>query len=644
MSQGISLNPSGTLQSPSYEDLQEYDFVTPSESHHLIHDKLYREESSQEVFYNDPGFWKTTVVYDLPQKKLLENIVDSLTQDKQNLLHEKVYTLSSSPDNSDPEWGKHHLFDHLPTLILALIELKFLHYEQVIGRNIENYYKYLESPPLESRGELLKSEMGRRELTGKKHKKEINYSVSNRSDLNFTIALSPDLKERIGIFDPNILKGRVTLMKNSPLNGRVFKNERGEYEAITDAVSSSNDKTVKHTLNGRVANNYNGESVCYSGKLDLLSIAKEQAKFMFLNELHSSKKGQVQKGEIVEQTYVVQSLLSPSGLTKYDEFDEKGSTLTQEKALKELSKQPIEITDPLTGNTHLVVFKPLFFVQPFNGFSLFETILPDYLTGKGIASRISKEGLEQLKTHADQETLKLVEKLEKEEKNYLPEEAVLCHIHLAQELKLPINVHCKSSVDRTSLGVAMTQALEQWKRAGNEIPHKDYTFDPKALLKNPLFKELIAANIMVGHQLTSIARSGEGIVNGKPMKSQNLGFSWTRKLLPMPVPPRILPERYSKAPSIKRSFTKFAINPLIKKVPKCPKALIYVAAAIIGFVSSIFAFIALECIGFAFKNPVLGFTAATKLPKVFSTPEFDEDASYVGYRHLVGPPGAIAPE
>lgn len=664
MTNGIALHPDATLSIPHGNPLDHREIwdgwilMNREDSSAFFHDKLFRDENSQEVHYEDHGFWKTSINYDNPLRTVLKKVLNALSYEDKNRVFGKVFELSPNRDGRDLRWGEHHALDNIALLLLALIDLKFLDKDQVIGRDIEGYRRHLETAPYESRDALLTAEMESRQLENPKYKKQMNYSVANRSDLNYEITLDPMLREALGIDDEKILQGRVILMKNSPMNGKVFKNEEGEYGAITDAVASSNDKTAPHVLNGRVANAHDGASICYSGKVDSHDKAKNQARFMFLNELHGNQKGfrtsQDSEGRtVIEQTYLVQSLLSPSSLTQFDEFDEKKSTLDQEQALRELSREPIEIEDPMTGRKYRVKFKPLFFVQPFNGFSIFEKILPDYMTGKAGADRISDLGLAGLKAFAmeNETAMQLIEKLENEGHDMLPEEAVLCRIYLAQLLDLPINLHCKSSVDRTSMGVALAQALDQWVRAGNTLPKKEGLFDPSSLLNNPLFQELVAANIMIGHQLTSIARSGEGVVNGKPVKNKNLGFSWTRKLLPMPVPPRLLPSRYSLNSSYYDNFKKYVIEPLNRKVPDALKPFLIALAPVILILSLIFGFIFFEGIGLAapiytgsaasFK-PLLGFTALAKLPLLFSTPQFNESSTQVGPRHLVGPPGDIA--
>ena len=64
---------------------------------------------------------------------------------------------------------------------------------------------------------------------------------------------------------------------------------------------------------------------------------------------------------------------------------------------------------------------------------------------------------------------------------------LFCRALLLHLLDLPVVYHCKSSIDRTSIFVALHVALKQWCALG--LPIGD---NPTDLLKDPRFKEFFA--------------------------------------------------------------------------------------------------------------------------------------------------------
>ncbi|NRA91001.1 MAG: hypothetical protein HRU43_07765 [Simkaniaceae bacterium] len=140
-------------------------------------------------------------------------------------------------------------------------------------------------------------------------------------------------------------------------------------------------------------------------------------------------------------------------------------------------------------------------------------------------------------------------------------------------LKIPVINHCKSSIDRTTLALAIATSTQSWINLGKKIP----VATPHEIMSDPLYKELFIANVQGSHQATRASRASEGKINGHQQFSRALGFEWGSKgeglkgkvvsLLQgqSPIALRLLPDRYldesnknfnEESPLIKDRFLK----------------------------------------------------------------------------------------
>lgn len=413
-----------------------------------------------------------------------------------------------------------------------------------------------------------------------KYKKQISYSACNRSDLRSKITIQdPALRETLQITSDDVLTTSHILSKNSPMNGQSYLNEKGEKITLSQGISSSSDRKSGPVGNLRRVATLTGTSIAYTGRVENKERALEGASFIFLSEMRANKQGIssaiTENGEeLYEMDYVVSSALSThpimSTKTALVPFAERKALLQEIKALKELkSRGYMEITDPEDGKTYKVRFNPVLFSEALNFLLKFEESFPPQLSGASISSKVQADGMQELRPllekklhllHSQKEassaetnpSLQEIEnkitELEKtwklclSDKDACSEEKLLHRDYLFKLLNLPVVYHCKSSTDRTGILIALSSALQQWRDLHLAIPEPI-----TKLLSDYRFKELFAANLLSGHQITRYARSTEGVVNGKTSCPHILGYSFSRGLFQNPAIQKLMPERYLTA-------------------------------------------------------------------------------------------------
>jgi|GEM_PF-5241447 len=428
----------------------------------------------------------------------------------------------------------------------------------------------------------------------RKAKKQIAFSSTNRMDLTSKISIQDEgFRASLQVFSDEVLTTTHTFSKNSPLNGQSYINTKGETVLISRAISSSSDVQSPNVHNLRRVSAASNTTIAYTGRVETKEKALEQASFLFFSEMRSKKLGIKETTSTSGETlytlnYTVTSLLSSNPImsTKIPgvvSIAERKTLMEERNQLKHLSGQGfLELTDPETGKKYKVQFKPILFADGLNFMQSLETSLPPDLTGADYNSSINKEGLRQLHILVDEkisslerakaisteltspslsEIEKKISEIERawddclKEKSLLPEINLLQRDYLFKLLEIPVVYHCKSSVDRTGIALAISSAVRQWIDLGLEIP-----IPLSSLTQDFRFKELFVANLLVGHQITRSARSFEGQVNGKNDCPHRLGYKFSKGLFQYPTIHRLLPERYLQEYSgIKRAQSTFAI-------------------------------------------------------------------------------------
>ncbi len=381
-------------------------------------------------------------------------------------------------------------------------------------------------------------------------------STFNRSDLETEVFVSKRLKKKLGIPKEetdtqvkNFFKTETIYKHNSEFNGHSYKNEKGSYTKIHSAIASSADREALTTQNLSLVKT-GGEKFLYAGRPDSFEKAKEEALFVLSHTVDiplltegketdkvnpnkpkwiEGKKGITwnEKTKCIEFSYTIYSLMSDSSLTSfiYSKIqklpkEDELLLLNQEKeALARLKSGPIVIKDE-NGNVFKVQFKPIFFSQGFNSFPTFKGFL-----GEGTLSPpIMAQGWKELKARQDfAEKTKGVQAHVQQLEEYFAGHLHLSNLHLFIHMhlvlsaintneELPLVLHCKSTVDRTGMGVAILTALDQWKRLGKTIPA-----DLSKLIdsKEEEFKELFFLNwLPTWNERARAARVHEGVCFG----------------------------------------------------------------------------------------------------------------------------------
>lgn len=506
-------------------------------------DKLHPKPDRSYVHYVDEGMWQARIHF---RKDASPSVTAARIQAAAGPSYESLDALCEA--ELQRRYPEYRVIDGLK----ARIKNNFPNLTRWI-MGTENFYK---------------------ELTAKevnKYKKQIAFSACNRDDLISEPTIdSPALRQSLGISSDTVLKSEHIFAKNSPMNGLSFR--RGTETVLLDqAIACSSDRKVENTGNLRVVKDASGQSVAYTGRVDSDHKAKEQASFIFFNELKSGMKGIMQTvssdgSTVYEMDYMLNCLLSAPWIWKKEStiatFPEREYIENQIKALNGLRDHGVHtLTDPNDpSRTYRVKFNPILVSDSFNLFVRLQKVLPPFFTGEERAAEITEEGLTELekvaarkigqlqreKKYEDlaqvQGHLKKLDELEKDTKME-PEDRILAKIlyrdHLCKLLGIPIVYHCKSSTDRTSITIALSQALGQWIALKQPLPS-----DLTLLLKDWRFKELFAANWMAGHQITRHARGGEGTVAGETLNPKNLGLSLSRGMSQNPMIAKLVPERY----------------------------------------------------------------------------------------------------
>jgi hypothetical protein len=505
-------------------------------------------------------------------------------------------------------------------------------------------------------------------------KKQISFSACDRDDLVcHPVIEDPSLRDVLHLKDDAVLETQHLFAKNSPLNGKVFDRD-GKIIHLSQGLASTSDRTVENTGNLRLIQTKNKESICYTGRPDSNRKALEQASFIFLNELKTNKKGITQtrdaQGNITYHLdYIVNSLLSAPWVWSFESaltaFPEREYIENEVKALTDLrNKGLITIEDPnCPGAKYQVKFNPILFSRSLNAFNRLENWLPPFATGESRGQEISGEGLTSLNTLAYQKLSELkahlqnerspalkaqeelrikkihstLQTLERHQRDHhlLPEEELLVRDYLCQLLELPEVFHCKSSLDRTSIPVALSSTLKQWITLG--LPEPDSIIE---IIKDFRFKELFICNWMAGHQITRYTCNRKGTVAGEKLKTKILGFTLHRGIFQNPSIIHLVPERYLK-PFPTQEKIKIGVIYALSMIPIM--VLIYFPLMLLTILRNLAYIITLgknhHWIGPSkFTLPVLPLTLIFNFTSIFPEKILNEDSSQIKDRKIIAKP------
>lgn len=401
-----------------------------------------------------------------------------------------------------------------------------------------------------------------------------SFSSKNRGDLIASPVLSKGLKHLLGLNGKtdqeiaDLLEIQSIYKHNSEFNGHSYTDNEGQTIRIHNAISSSADRLSVPIQNLSVVK-VNGSNLAYTGRPDSKDKAEEQALFLLSHKLGipGLKKADPEKKPLqeiptylqkkqgihwdnrtatLEFPYVVYAIMSDSNLmwafyTNTKEHNEKRFLKKEIKALQQLSQKPIVVEDS-EGNVFQVSCKPILLSQSFNSFDNFKFLAEGYTS-----PLLMRQGWEEILKilEKDPEKSKLlaphIQALHEHFSSFskkLPLLHLFLHINIIisaineKHEELPTIVHCKSSTDRTGIGLSILATLKQFKQLGIPIPG-----DVKKLTEDLRFKELFALNwIPTWHQRSAFSRDALGISFGSGIQ-QN------------PILIECLPKRYLTKPS-----------------------------------------------------------------------------------------------
>ena len=400
-------------------------------------------------------------------------------------------------------------------------------------------------------------------------KKQASYSARNRPDLEAKMQqLSKNIRTLLGENVDPIIKTTHSYSHNSPFNGYVYETYEGDplintdeksacgkpIVRLTSATASSQDRGSTKTQNLSVIECSDKEKTkIYTGRVETEEKALEQALFMFskeagvsydeatadaqartnLPESLQNKRGITFENGSIVFTYVVHSTMSDStslDLTAEAAAKEKTFLKKEYAALQALKNRtkPIKID----GETYNVQFKPILFSQSFNAYT---QARGPFMEGD-LSPVISLKSWKELKPSltSNKEVQLHIDALDRHFTSLNPftqldNLTLFLHLqHVMQESGIPTAIHCKSSTDRTGIGVAYTTALVQYKALGKTVPKS-----MNDLLKEEAFKELFAIAWQPWHQRSRHSRDVLGIsFGGYPVEN--------------PMVLRGLPDRYKQ--------------------------------------------------------------------------------------------------
>ncbi|MBS0615923.1 MAG: hypothetical protein JSR58_05170 [Verrucomicrobia bacterium] len=302
---------------------------------------------------------------------------------------------------------------------------------------------------------------------------------------------------------------------------QTYLDEFGHEIKLSLPISSSKDRTNPHLQNARILKS-GGKFLAVTGRPDTEKKALEQAEFLIRND-------QAQDGHLY---YVVSSYLSAH-------FD-KGMLQNEVEALKNLEGKKIEV-DGQSYTLHPILFNTQLSMKAFEPFAPYD------LSGKQTSDEIRKanwkpfEDLVQKRSGGNNTLINnAMGKLKSGD--LLAEEEILLRAFVCDKLGIASVHHCASSKDRTTLGLAIAGALRKWIQVHKLLGKDPFpSGDPLELWKNEAFKHLVAQELPGCHQLTRNGLGTRGVVHGKELHDDDLGFQLNNNVIA-----RILPSHYLK--------------------------------------------------------------------------------------------------
>ncbi|MFA5250787.1 MAG: hypothetical protein WC371_05220, partial [Parachlamydiales bacterium] len=322
---------------------------------------------------------------------------------------------------------------------------------------------------------------------------------------------------------------------------------------VENAMESSMERVAEDLQMSRVAIDNQGQTIFYTGRPETEKKARELFEHIVQTEFSAPEGSRrlhynpaTKKWEL---PVLINSVVTPSRIYNFLDVveNEKTITLDEESLMQRLhgQVQTCKVTKPDGSEEEIQVeIKPFFFCNLFNRWASRKTTLLG-IGGQKTAQKLSEFGRDRLKEYITSAKATKVPPLTALQTTMLdqavsyldrtdPDPAkdsitqLIARAFIAELLNLPFVAHCKSSIDRTALAVALAAAVHQIVK-GNSDGKRDSgslsafqdaqgNFSPDALLDQDGFKNLVISNALAGLPFTEIAR-------GRP------GFKWSKQIL-----------------------------------------------------------------------------------------------------------------
>jgi hypothetical protein len=284
-------------------------------------------------------------------------------------------------------------------------------------------------------------------------------------------------------------KDQITLTQrlawNSPLIGASYVDEDGAVKTVSRAINSSFNRATTQVPLMRALEDGDGDVLCFMGRSDKNGVenkysqAKGQISFLFNTLLH---KGKIQPNAdgTYDLPFLVQSLMhNRLGDPQTAQFQR------EVQIYQELAGKTLSIADAANPQRiHQVRLAPVIPVasNQFDASSRFEAILPQAISGEAIARRaaLSADAVlfdlaEKKMTQSSPETAQAIADTvallkEAHGGRYEMWQELTLRAYLAHLLDIPQIVHCKSSVDRTSVFISLLATMKMRLKSPLPLP------------------------------------------------------------------------------------------------------------------------------------------------------------------------------
>lgn len=386
-----------------------------------------------------------------------------------------------------------------------------------------------------------------------------DYEAPSKASLESVIAKRNENSSLI----PDCKKAKLKHIFGSCLPIKYLKTETSDYKNFTKTFYANNSDiegctaTQMDTSTTSVMNlkqhTVCGMTACYTGRADTKKRIEEQLTFMFdceskLSPFEEIKGMKKLDDNTFEFTYAINTLTKLGAFQSITGINEKESLEKEIEALKNFS---------FTYNGKTVAINPILLAFNFSkAGEIFEAIFPKALSGKKFKEEVYHSGADKLIAFAncneDESHLTRLISLFKEAKT--TREQFILADQLQKACGLLSVHHCKSSVDRAGVAIALSAANTQdyhEKKASFEMSapsDEPLTNETRAKIFNGSIpgKETFFRHLQVAFELTKVARFGYNPIKDEVTGKQKPGLKMNGSVVTSSLPNRFVNDKAIK--------------------------------------------------------------------------------------------------